>query len=1045
MISAFGQDYSVLVPRLGFTLQLLNRLGLDSASSIESLLACWAPISVYGTSSIYGSMFLNPTVLQQDAAFAPDQNGNVLQDNTQMLAAHEQTLLGAFNMTHAEFVAACTALGYTSTTPLTLANITEVYRRGWLAHVLQISVVELLTLMQYTGLNPFAMPDPNAVAPAEPDAIRFIRLVQDMSAASLDPVAPLYLMWNQDVSGKSAPSDTDITALAFTLRGDFAAVNAQFQLVDDPTGKIAVSLMTLVYGAQPTNFFFGLVNNTVTVSVPYGDGVPAGVITASNGRLSYDDLAKQLTYAGVLDATTLSAMNTAATGNAPLLSAIAALNTANQAAVNPFFAQYPELLSAYQTYVASTDPLQKRRTDLLASLLPPLIAARKQEQALTAVSSAAGVDVSFATAVFTDTNVLHAANDATKSAIVDLTAIESSGLEAQFFLTNDTTKPANQTVDAVATLVYGAGTPNTLPPGSGGSKIAGIWSGYLDCPQNGFFNISITADAGAGVTLSIDGASVTLNANGNTYSNASPISLTAGSLAPIVLTATSLSTTLSVSWQSTGIGWQSIPGQYLYSQSLVGRMAASDTRFLKAASLASDLSLDANELTYIASDADLQIGGHGWVNALAVSGNPDAGTSTALREVLRLVLAFARIKQKLSPTDERFLNLIQTPPASPADTSLADLTHWDPDSLTALLTQFFGSTATSALAHIENFRRVYDAYTVVNACGVSAASLISATTNDPAPAAVSGFESAVRARYSESDWLNLIKPINNTIREASRDALVPYVLQLCEAQNAVVDINTPVNTPDTLFEYLLMDVEMDCCMQTSRIRHALSSVQLFIERCLRSLELNTTAAAQNVDPACFNASMWVWMKRYRVWEANREVFLWPENWLYPELRDDQSPFFTTIMGKLLQGDITDDTASYAYLEYLKDLEEVAKLEPCGMFYLPPASSTANAYVHAIARTTGAKRTYYYRNFDGASWAPWQQVPLNIEDNPVIPVVWNDRLLLFWVQVVHMPTDTQVAPSSQPSGSGDTLDQTHSGDFFTGLANFSPTPMPPRNR
>ena len=29
---------------------------------------------------------------------------------------------------------------------------------------------------------------------------------------------------------------------------------------------------------------------------------------------------------------------------------------------------------------------------------------------------------------------------------------------------------------------------------------------------------------------------------------------------------------------------------------------------------------------------------------------------------------------------------------------------------------------------------------------------------------------------------------------------------------------------------------------------------------------------------------WDWLKRYRVWEANRKVFLFPENWIEPELR-----------------------------------------------------------------------------------------------------------------------------------------------------------------
>ena len=31
-------------------------------------------------------------------------------------------------------------------------------------------------------------------------------------------------------------------------------------------------------------------------------------------------------------------------------------------------------------------------------------------------------------------------------------------------------------------------------------------------------------------------------------------------------------------------------------------------------------------------------------------------------------------------------------------------------------------------------------------------------------------------------------------------------------------------------------------------------------------------------------SSWGWQKNYRVWEANRKVFLYPENWIEPELR-----------------------------------------------------------------------------------------------------------------------------------------------------------------
>ena len=46
------------------------------------------------------------------------------------------------------------------------------------------------------------------------------------------------------------------------------------------------------------------------------------------------------------------------------------------------------------------------------------------------------------------------------------------------------------------------------------------------------------------------------------------------------------------------------------------------------------------------------------------------------------------------------------------------------------------------------------------------------------------------------------------------------------------------------------------------------------------------------------------MNGYRLWQADREVFLWPENWLYPWLRDDRSEYFTSLEAKLLQKDVT---------------------------------------------------------------------------------------------------------------------------------------------
>src|SRR5437899_7531176 len=133
------------------------------------------------------------------------------------------------------------------------------------------------------------------------------------------------------------------------------------------------------------------------------------------------------------------------------------------------------------------------------------------------------------------------------------------------------------------------------------------------------------------------------------------------------------------------------------------------------------------------------------------------------------------------------------------------------------------------------------------------------------------------------------------------------------------------------------------------------------------------------------------MKRYRVWEANRKVYLFPENWLEPELRDNKSPFFKEIESELLQSDITEDTATVAYLNYLSKLEEVAKLEPCGFFYIPANPTLRTGEVtHVVGRSPGGSRKYFYRRYEYGYWTPWEQIKLDIEDNPVTPVVWNDR-------------------------------------------------------
>jgi hypothetical protein len=987
--------FLALLPRLGVVKRVIGTLGLTPEKDLVPLLACFAPMDTHGAASLYRQLFLSPALLKLDSAFQDDGSGEFLRGSARLLD-HEEALRAAFQLTGAEFADIATALGYDASTPLTLPNVTAVFRRGWLARKLRMSVRELLLLARFAGLDPFAAPDPPA-----PPLLALVDLMERLRTASLKPAQALYLVWNQDVSGTAAPEERATTGLAREVRAALAAIEGEVALVDDPDGSIARARMALAYGSQATDLFFGFLDNTLATEVPYGHGqptLPPSILAVAPGRLAYDDFRKRLSYAGVLTAATRDLLK-AVPGVMPGFQvAVDDLFTENRLLVEPFFARYPELSPLHDAYVASGDPVETKRARLLAAFLPALTLRRKRQQALQLVSAAARSDLGLATVVLDDRAVLHAADDSTRPALDDLVALETAGLSTRFFFSDSSAGIPDLALEAEANLAYSAAGSHKLPPNGvdPGSPISAVWDGYLEAPENGFYNFRIEADPSATVALALDQAPVPLARDGAVWSNAAPIELRAGVLHGFALRVEKVKDTLAVRWETAGRGREVIPARHLYSVTLVDRLRRSHVRFLKAAALAGALQLTADETAYLGAHADHRIDGRGWLNSLSASGSPDAATAAALRRALDALLAFARVKAELAPGDERLLRVLEDPAAAlqGPEPLLPALTRWDPASLTALLARF--GRAVADLAHLETFRRVHDAQAWARKLGIPGAALLAVATNEPTAGTVRDLQAALRARYDEPGFLAVLRPINDALRGLQRDALVTHILHGMRSSPA----SQHIDTPDKLFEYFLMDVRMDACAQTSRVRHALSSVQLFIERCLMNLE-------PRVAPSLINARQWEWMRRYRVWEANRKVFLYPENWLEPELRDDQSPFFKEAMSELLQGDITEERATTALLTYLGKLDEVARLEPCGVHYVESEPDVAGDVVHVIGRTAGANRKYYYRRREYGYWTPWEPIKLDIEDTPVIPAVWRGRLFLFWLRLLKQgPSQAQ---------------------------------------
>ena len=84
---------------------------------------------------------------------------------------------------------------------------------------------------------------------------------------------------------------------------------------------------------------------------------------------------------------------------------------------------------------------------------------------------------------------------------------------------------------------------------------------------------------------------------------------------------------------------------------------------------------------------------------------------------------------------------------------------------------------------------------------------------------------AARTKLGATAWLERARPLRDELRERQRLALVEHLVHRHHLRDA-----------DDLYGRFLIDVQMSPCALTTRIRQAMNSVQLFVQRCHMNLE-----------------------------------------------------------------------------------------------------------------------------------------------------------------------------------------------------------------
>lgn len=405
-------------------------------------------------------------------------------------------------------------------------------------------------------------------------------------------------------------------------------------------------------------------------------------------------------------------------------------------------------------------------------------------------------------------------------------------------------------------------------------------------------------------------------------------------------------------------------------------------RLYKAFALISRFGLTADELKSIAA-RPAQIGGFD-LNLLPVA----ASDGDAAFGLISVAATWADVRARLPAGGEHLLEVLNAASDAERDTRLAVGLGVERGAIAEARAALGLSSA--EYQSLKGLRKLIGAWELSTRTGVSLDKL--ASWGGEATASVAdGVAKALRARLDDDTWLAASKEINDKMRLMQRDALVAYVLTM----PAIRQLR--LATPDQLYQHFLIDVQMDCCMVTSRLVQAISTVQLYIQRCLLDLD-------PEIRPSMIDAKRYETVKNTRVLEAAKRVFVDTENYIEAELRDDKSPAFRKIESDLLQSNLSDEVATQACMSYVAELVKMERLETCGLFYQEAANPAENV-LHVISRTrNSAPREYFYRRWVGNSkWTPWETVDLEFDAREdasgagvqVLPYVWRDRLYLFW--------------------------------------------------
>ena len=937
---------------------LAKKIARKINCDLIKLLSLWGAIDTFGDDSLYKKLFLNSMVSWSTG------NKNAFSLNTQKFdLAHPGNDIGAFKsaiqagmqITDKELRAIIDDLSDRGVTlQFNLAGLSAIYRYALLSQSLSVSINDLLRILHWVGPAAYPFTNHNPLP-----AWHFIIKAQKVTGSVFKPEVLDYLFRNK-ISPPSNPGPTryEIWNAISSIRQRLTEAIAETVMPDQISLESIKTKLLLAFSPQIAARTIAILN-------------PESKIDLSKRKAFLQKYYKEI-YKDSGEIITLL-----------------------------FGDNNPEKPEGEQEDADSkkaklSKTFENRIRNFLALLLPWLRNKRQHGVIVEALADALSLKQDIVRYLIDE----HCKSELVSHnvAVYDFNAVLGTGLKGSYFSSVDMTgNAAHVQIDSTMQLNWTNGNFPIQPSQNG---VSVRWEGLLLPGETKEYTFSIKSDGKVSLVLR-DGNTVHQLIQGQSENSVKEYTSKLMKLEKTKLYQIKLEYRSARSpeqfilfWSTSPSSKDIVPASNLFSPDILSSfdpIFESYIRLFKSAAYINGFELTKKELVHL-----VNAGPRLDFNAFSTRIS-DNSSAVALFNQWEVVYDFAKFRKSLPEHEKSIIDILESSESNEKKLKdLSDITGWSNATVSELAGPHSFALSTNDLAVPESPETEWkllwlqEGLRVAKRLGVSASTLIEWTQKEPDSDQAIAIIQAVKQRYDRKQWLDIAKDINNLLRKKQRDALVAYLIPRM-ADKGIVNKNQ-------LFEYFLIDVEMASCMMTSRVKQAISSVQLFIQRILLNLE------EPQIHPSTVDSAEWKWLKNYRVWEANRKVFLYPENWIEPELRDDKSPLFTSVEKELMQAELTDDNVERAYRAYLKGLDEVARLQIKGFWHQTELHSSkkkkagfdVNIY-HFFGRTFSQPHKYFYRQFvNGTKWTPWTAIDVDIQGNHIVPTIVSGRLTVFWL-------------------------------------------------